>query len=409
MRILVIGEVFPFPPTDGRRYTIYYLLKRLSQEHEVRAFFFHPSLEEINEENLDRVKQFCDVQHLYGLRRLPAYLKIASPILPRPLSTYRYLVPRFSADIGRMVEKESFDLAHLFGVNVAQFWPLIQGLPRVIAPNDCISLVLQRLSGIRQLGMKRRLHALFQTSKMRSYEAVNYAKFHWCYVTTPEDADALLGLNPGLRVSVIPNGVEVPVPVSRDQRPAGGVSTLVISGSMESHRTVASILFFYRKVFPWICAKVPEVRLLIVGNNPPRQIQRLGEVDSRVDVRGSVPTMGPYLDQADVYVCPLVTATGLQTRMLEAMARGLPIVATPSACARLEAEHERELLIAEGAQEFAAAVVKLLGDRAYARMLGQRARERAIATYSWETVVERLHGVYATTIELARRERSQIR
>ncbi len=111
---------------------------------------------------------------------------------------------------------------------------------------------------------------------------------------------------------------------------------------------------------------------------------------------GRVPDVRPYLARAAVCVVPLRIARGIQNKLLEAMAMGLPTVASTASFEGVEAEKGAHLLVADEPADFAAKVVRLLGDAAERNKLGQAARACMEANYRWETQLSRLDQVIAT-------------
>jgi glycosyltransferase involved in cell wall biosynthesis len=137
---------------------------------------------------------------------------------------------------------------------------------------------------------------------------------------------------------------------------------------------------------------VPAARLALVGAEPAAQVTGLAGLPG-VQVLGHVPDLNAALNDAAVFVAPLRFAAGIQNKVLEAMAAGLPVVTTSYVNNGLQAEDGRHLLIADDAEAFVAAVVRLLNDRAYRRRLGYAGREFVLSRYRWEEVAERLRAI----------------
>jgi sugar transferase (PEP-CTERM/EpsH1 system associated) len=199
-------------------------------------------------------------------------------------------------------------------------------------------------------------------------------------------------LIPGAPVSCVSNGVDLdyyrPVALARDER------SLVFTGVMDYFPNVEGVVWFCQEVLPLVRRRAPGVTLTICGARPNAVVRALGRLEG-VTVTGRVPDVRPYLGRASVCVVPLRIARGIQNKLLEAMAMGLPTVATPAAFEGVEAESPTHLLVAEEPAEFAQAVVRLLGDAALRRQLGQQARACLEANYCWEAQLSRLDRVVA--------------
>ena len=104
-------------------------------------------------------------------------------------------------------------------------------------------------------------------------------------------------------------------------------------------------------MLPRIWAERSEIQLWIVGKDPPRSVRHLGR-HAQIQVTGTVPDIRPYLRTATLAVAPAPYAVGIQNKVLEAMACGTPVVASPQAAGGLNARHGQELLVAESAKVF---------------------------------------------------------
>jgi len=117
---------------------------------------------------------------------------------------------------------------------------------------------------------------------------------------------------------------------------------------------------------------------------------KLAKEDSSIEVTGFVEDVTAVASRAAAFIVPLRSGSGLRIKILSAMAMGLPIVSTPVGCEGIEAEHDRHLLIAYSAREFADAVVRLLLDVRARQRLGEAARGFVLANYAWDNIYQRL-------------------
>jgi glycosyltransferase involved in cell wall biosynthesis len=127
----------------------------------------------------------------------------------------------------------------------------------------------------------------------------------------------------------------------------------------------------------------------VVGRHPTRAVRRLNRIGG-VRVVGEVKDVRPFLVQADISVAPFRIARGLQNKILEAMAAGIPVVATSKATAGLLVKSEEEILVGDTPEEFARQVVRLIQDRALYERIAKKARSRVLESYDWKTVGSQL-------------------
>jgi sugar transferase (PEP-CTERM/EpsH1 system associated) len=159
---------------------------------------------------------------------------------------------------------------------------------------------------------------------------------------------------------------------------------LVFTGQMDYQPNVDAVRWFAAEVLP----NLPGATFAIVGRNPADAVRRLAS--EKVIVTGAVPDPRPWLAAADVVVAPLRIARGIQNKVLEAMAMGRPVVVTPAAFEGIEAEPERDLLVADGVAAQVEAIANMLADTSRAAALGAAGRRRIEAAYRWDSRLEPL-------------------
>ena len=160
--------------------------------------------------------------------------------------------------------------------------------------------------------------------------------------------------------------------------------SLVFCGVMATNTNVSAVLWFTKHVWPRIRAEAPEAKFTIVGRLPRREILVLAGREG-ITVTGEVPDPAEYLARAAVCVNPMQAGAGMQNKLLEYMAMGKAVVATPVANEGVAARPGRELLIAGEPDLFAAAVVSLLRDARRRKALGEAARARVLRDWTWES------------------------
>jgi sugar transferase (PEP-CTERM/EpsH1 system associated) len=164
---------------------------------------------------------------------------------------------------------------------------------------------------------------------------------------------------------------------------------IVFTGAMGYPPNIEAVTWFADSVLPRLRGRAAFV---IVGQNPAPAVRALAARPG-IAVTGTVPDVRPYLAHAALAVAPLLTARGIQNKVLEAMAMARPVVATPQAFEGIRAAPGRDLLVADGAEAFAAAVGAVL-DGAYPGM-GRAARAAVLAGHDWAATLAPLDRLLA--------------
>jgi glycosyltransferase involved in cell wall biosynthesis len=170
---------------------------------------------------------------------------------------------------------------------------------------------------------------------------------------------------------------------------------VVLTGKMSYHANVTAALNLVEKIMPHVWRERPDVQVVIAGSAPTPAVRRLAAQHApRVSITGYVADLRPYLQSAAVAAAPIPYGAGIQNKVLEAMACGVPVVASPQASSAIQAEIGTELWVAGEPAEFASALLRLLADPGLRRQLGEAGRQYALAHHRWERLAGDLEGVY---------------
>ncbi len=200
---------------------------------------------------------------------------------------------------------------------------------------------------------------------------------------------AALGFD-GDKVMAVANGVDADFFAPGTVEPADlGPASLVFTGTMDYRPNVEGVCWFVREVWPKLKRQVPELTLTIVGRDPTSAVRRLARHPG-VSITGSVRDVRPYLAGACVAICPLQTARGIQNKVLEAMAAGKAVVASPGAIEGLEVEIGKHLIEAHSSGEWQKHILYLLTNNVAREDLGRAARDCVRGKYTWASRMARL-------------------
>jgi sugar transferase (PEP-CTERM/EpsH1 system associated) len=202
---------------------------------------------------------------------------------------------------------------------------------------------------------------------------------------------ARAGLGTG-KVRAMENGVDTVffdpaaqfAPVDPAQRGKGPF--LVFTGQMDYRPNIEAVTDFAERSMPVILAAYPQARFAIVGRSPTPAVQALGGRPGII-VTGEVPDVRGWIAGADLVVAPLRIARGIQNKALEAMAMARPVLCSAQAAEGIDAQDGKEFLVVRAPEEEAAAVLALLADPARGAAIGQAARARVKARYSWDAAM----------------------
>jgi sugar transferase (PEP-CTERM/EpsH1 system associated) len=393
MRILVVAQRVPYPPNRGDKIATYHYVRHLARRHDVTVACLADGKRDLeNVAGLASLARSVDAVVCSPTRRRMRAL--AALATGRPLTMAYFDESKLHARVGARLAAERFDIALVYGSGVAQYVEPFPDLPRVIQFSDLDSLKWRQYADAAR-PPKRWVYAT-EARRLLNYERRLASSFDRSLVCTDAELADFRRLIPGVGAEVVRNGVDLDRfrPAHADRDPFN----LVFTGVMDYLPNVDGVLWFCREVLPRIREAEPAVTFTICGSSPTRDVAALSGL-AGVTVTGRVPSVTPYLNRASVAVVPLRIGRGVQNKLLEAMAAGLPAVATTVARTGIEAQHGRDLFVADDPDAFAVAVVRLLRGRVLRETVGRAARAVVEANYSWERTLVRLEVILAEVTE----------
>ena len=195
----------------------------------------------------------------------------------------------------------------------------------------------------------------------------------------------------------MPNGVDVGAfaPSGNQRQPA----TLLFFGTLNYNPNLDGLLWFCREVLPLVRNAVPDVRLEIVGKNPPPAVAALQAIPG-VELFGFVPDIRTKLWSSALSIVPLHVGGGTRLKILEALAAECPVVSTTVGVEGLDLVPSRDLLVADTAADFAARVIQLLEDPSLRLQLAANGRIAIVDRYDWEALARLMESACMRAFEI---------
>jgi sugar transferase (PEP-CTERM/EpsH1 system associated) len=308
----------------------------------------------------------------------------------KPLSLTLFDSPSMHAFVREVLARGSVDAVYVFSGQMAQFVPQDVRQPFVM---DFVDMDSAKFADYAGHGPMRWVHKR-EAEKLLAFERATAARADVSLFVS-EAEKRLFSTKAdiaGADIRAVSNGIDLGFydpAADFPRREASDGPLIVFTGQMDYRPNVEAVQSFVQDCLPLALAKHPDLRFAIVGRNPAPAVQRLADRPG-VIVTGSVPDVRTWLAAADIVVAPLRIARGIQNKVLEAMAVGCPVIASPAAFEGIDAEPGRDLLVAATAGQQAASIHDLLTDPARARAIGAAARKRMESRYRWEVRLQPL-------------------
>ena len=404
MKIAYVTQIVPYPPHGGVLQRGYNLLRELGRQHSVHLLAFHhpdelPSNESIQQSH-EVLGGFCEHVEYFPLwpKQSPLHKAAAFAAAvpyPQPFSVLAHRSTALSHRLRYLTSSDDRpDIVHLDTIALARYRDVCGTIPIVMTHHNIESQLMSRRSVV-EVNPLARWYVGLQARRLRRYEESESPRFPLNVMVSEADAELLRLMSPAARTAVIPNGVDTDyfVPRGSEETPA-----VIYTGGMNMFANRDAVEWFLDQIWPHIRAAVPAARFLAVGQKPSGRVLNAAAADSRIEAPGFVPDVRPWVARAAVYVVPLRVGGGTRLKMVDAMAQGKAIVATRVGAEGIRGEDGRHFVLADDPEHFAREVIRLIGDPARRRRLGDAARMRVEEEYGWPMLAARLADLYRRVI-----------
>ncbi len=406
--VLFLTTRIPYPPWEGHQIRTFNLLKAVCSRHDVHLLSFARRDEEIS--HAAALRDMCasvelieiPLEHSRLRFLLDLFLGVATD---RPFVVRKYHAAAMERALRHLVEVNSPDLVHLDMLPLVQYAPVAQGVPLILNEHNVESLLLLR-RGERARSPAHRLFFCSQAGKLRRFEIQACRTVQRVLACSPDDAAILQEMAGIDRVDVVANGVDVDYFAPREV-PERDPHNMVFVGGMTWFPNRDGVEFFLQRVIPLVRRRIPDATFTVVGKAGSLTVPP--HLRESVTLTGFVEDLRPWVWRAGLYVIPLRIGSGTRLKLLEAMAMAKPIVSTTIGCEGVAVQHGRELLMADGEQQMAAAICRLMEDQEMAARLGREARARVVERYDWRRLGGELLDLYQQLLQPDEEECSELR
>lgn len=387
MHVLYIAQRVPYPPDRGDKIITYHQIRHLAKTHRVTVACLAEGDEDL--EHAESLRSIVPDVHAVPLSPLRARCRALQDLARgRPFTKGYFREPELVRSVRSILQTGNVDVAIVFCSGMAQFVEDADDLPRIIHFADLDSLKWKNYANTVRIP-QRWVYAA-ESRRLLEYERYLARTFNHSLVCTELELADFKELIYTENASCVPNGIDLEyfLPVATEKRP----HSLVFTGVMDYLPNVDGMVWFCEEILPLIKKRYPDVTLTICGSRPERKVLELADIPG-VEVTGRVPDVRPYLSRSSVAVVPLRLCRGIQNKVLEAMAMGLPVVTTSAAFGGIDATDGEDLLVADQADQIANSVLRLFDDNPLREQIGDAARSCIEANYSWDVPLAQLDSI----------------
>jgi polysaccharide biosynthesis protein PslH len=385
MKILYISTRIPFPTTSGDRMIIYNRLIRTYKKHEISLIAFYQNDDDLK--GLKHLEFFFEKIWTIKVTKFDGLVNLASNffISQDPLQVMYYNSNSTRKKVQSIIGSNKFDLINAYLIRVT---PFIKGVKIPIVLDMIDSMQLNFLNRIKNANnFLKYFFYKYEYNRLVKFE-LSLSGFDRAIFVSKRDGKMV-----PFKSSIIPLGVDTEI-----FKPAKNNSKKIIfSGNMSYEPNIQAITWFIENCWDSIVCSVSGVQLIIAGMSPTPEIKKL-ESDNVV-VTGYVDSMAELISKSSVAITPMVSGSGMQTKLLEAMSCEIPIVSTSYGVGDVKARHMKEILISNSALDFSNYVIDVLLNPEKYDQIAVNGRRFVVENYSWDSHIESLMQVYNSILK----------
>ncbi len=397
LRVVIVDEELPYPPTSGKRIRTLNLTLRLARRHRL-TFVCHRNAdaEELRQAAAFFAKNGIEtriVGRVVPPKSGPSfYLRLAANLLsPLPYSVATHKSRAMRQALAEIARTQRVDVWHCEWTPYTEMLRGIATGQRVVMAHNVESIIWQRYYETATNPL-RRWYIGQQWRKFQRFERRVLGEVEQTIAVSETDAQRLRQDFGVPRVAVVENGVDTAYfqPLER-QRQRG---RLLFLGSLDWRPNLDGVGLLLEHIFPAVRAAEPSASLCIVGRNPPEWLRRRITAMPGVELHANVPDIRPFLAECSLLVVPLRIGGGSRLKILEALASGTPVVSTRIGAEGLRLEAGHDLLVVEDIDGLKNALIMALRQPNFVEAQSERGREKVIEHYDWDRLVEQLEQVW---------------
>jgi sugar transferase (PEP-CTERM/EpsH1 system associated) len=384
-KILMMSYRFPYPLIDGSRIRIYNIGKILAERYQVDLLAINEgkiAAEDIREmeKNFNKVIPYSFNPTWFKLNTLKGLFSKNS------LQIYYHYFKKVQEWINQHYTE--YDLIFCVHIRMTKYLRKITNIPKVIDFIDATSINYQEAQR-NSAGLWRFIYPV-ENKRTLLYELKMLKEFDKVFITSPFDKQYLVDNSQNVidNLIIIPNGIKEELLTRKNNFKEE--NWIVFLGKMNYSPNVDAVIYFANKIFPLIIKIEDDLKFIIVGSNPTKEVLKLGR-RKNIEVTGFMDDPYEYLEKAKIVVAPLRFGAGTQYKILEAMALGKVVVTTSKGARGISGEDGKHFIIVDNEKEMAKKMLDLIDDKLERDRIGNNAKKLINSKYRWDIIGEKLY------------------
>lgn len=376
-KLVVLLSRFPFPLEKGDKLRAYFLIKELSKSFQITLIC--TSDKSIEDSHIEELKPFCETIHILQLKKwlIPVNL-LKSWLNGNPFQVGYFYQSWIKKRINHLLNEIQPDAIFSQLIRTTEYVKDYHDCPKTLDYMDALSKGMERRYEQAKFLYKGIYRSEFQ--RLINYERRIFDYFENHTIISAQDRDVILHPN-HKQIHLIANGVDKRFFQTEEKEKS---IDILFTGNMSYPPNVDAAIYLVKKIMPLIWKSIPNCNLVIAGATPSSEVQKLHS--ERVTITGWVEDIKPYYAQSSVFCAPMRLGSGLQNKLLEAMAMGIPCVTSTIANNALYAIKDKDIIVEDRPENCAKKIIYLLENKNVAKEIGENGKNHVFTQFDWKSI-----------------------
>lgn len=382
--ILFLTTKYPFPPDDGGKIDSLTNLHILAKNFNV--FLFYIGKKQNEEVFQKKGIHLCGIYHYQKEKGNNIFGLFKNIFCRMPYTIKKYHDDKIYIEIEKIIKEKKIDITYADHLHMAFYGKLINKhfpeIKLILREHNAEYIFWKRIYK-EENNIFKKLLFWWQFLKILNYEREITSIFDKCFMISSIDQMNLKKINPYVRAQVISTGINIQNYQIFQLGKIIPFSMLYV-GDFSWLPNLKGIVWFLTKVWPETKKLFPKAKIFIVGKKPPKDILRYQNND--IIVTGYVKDVKPWIDKSEIFLVPLFSGGGIRIKILEAMAKGKPIVSTPVGAEGIDVENKKNILIAGNKEDFVKSIKILFDNKEIRENLAKNSIKLIRNKYSFKAI-----------------------
>ena len=388
MKIFVLLSRFPYPLEKGDKLRAFHHIKELSKNHQIILCAL--SDKKVEQASIDILSKYCESIEIIKLPKWKIYWNLLNQLLftNKSLQVAYFYNEKAQHKIDTLLKKYQPDHIYCQLIRVAEYVRKSK-INKTLDYMDALARGMERRVEDAPLYLKWFLKN--EATRLLRYEHFIFEDFNNHIIISEQDRKLIVNINND-KIKVVPNGVDYETYKHAEVKKE---YDLIFTGNMGYPPNVDSVVYLINNVMPLVWDKHPEIGVVIAGAQPSAKVLKLKS--DKVVVTGWVEDISQYYSKSKIFIAPMQIGTGLQNKLLEAMAMKIPCITSDLANNALGATHNKNILIGSDPEGYKKHIIKLINNVELQKEIGQQGYNFVKENYTWEETGSILENLIIST------------